>query len=207
MPTSIIVASLLLAAYPTDAPQVQAGSWSQRQTWPIVVTGGVRALGFDPVPVAPHGSVGTELRFVARRIFSLQLGADAGMFAQPNFAVGGTLDATLMPRFTAPFGLYADVGVLVGGQLARVPGPVYRAPDRQPPRPARAPWSPAARIGLGASVGLDLSTWSKAPLRVFVRYRQLAQTPFMLGNGLPVMGVADLSAGLAVSLGGWRATR
>ncbi|MBV1857174.1 MAG: hypothetical protein KUG77_02100 [Nannocystaceae bacterium] len=140
-------------------------------------------------------------------LFSLQLGADLGMFSQRDFAVGGTFDATLRPRITAPFGLYGDVGVLLGAQTSRVPGTTYRAENGQPLRAARAPWAIAARVGLGATLGYDFGALTHAPIRIFVRYRQLAQTPFMPGNGLPVMGVADISGGFAIALGDWRTGR
>ncbi|MGH1342134.1 MAG: hypothetical protein ACRBN8_11310 [Nannocystales bacterium] len=204
--SSILTSLWLLSSGPEpDVPQKD--TWSARQSWPIVVTGGARALGFDPVPASPHGALGTELRFVNRRLFSLQVGTDLGMFSQRNFAVGGSFDATLLPRLTAPFGLYGDLGLLLGGQMSRVPGTTYRAEDGQPLQAARAPWAVAARVGLGATLGYDFSSLTPVPLRVFVRYRQLAQTPFMPGNGLPVMGVADVSCGLAVSLGAWRTRR
>lgn len=202
-----ILASLWLSSSPPPPDLPQEDTWSARQPWPVVVTGGVRALGFDPVPASPHGALGTELRFVNRRLFSLQLGADLGMFSQRDFAIGGSFDATLLPRLTAPFGLYGDLGVLLGGQASRVPGTTYRAEDGQRLRAARGPWAMAARVGLGATLGYDFGVLTRVPLRAFVRYRQLAQTPFMPGNGLPIMGFADITAGLAVSLGGWRTRR
>lgn len=205
LPFTLLSLWLVAAPPPTDLPQKD--TWFQRQPWPVVVSGGVRALGFAPVPASPHGSLGTEFRFVDRRIFSLQASADLGMFSQRDFAVGGTFDASILPRITAPFGLYTDLGLVLGGQASRVPGTTYRAENGQPLRATRAPWGIAARVGLGATLGYDFRLLTDAPLRVFVRYRQLAQTPFMVGNGLPIMGFADLSAGLAVSLGGWRTRR
>ncbi len=87
------------------------------------------------------------------------------------------------------------------------PGTTYRAEDGERLKAARAPWAFAARVGLGAALGYDFGTLTRVPVRVFVRYRQLAQTPFMPGNKLPIMGIADLSVGLALSLGGWRTPR
>lgn len=205
LPSTLVSLWLLAAPPPANLPPQD--TWLERQPWPVILTGGVRALGFDPLPASPHGSLGTELRFVDRRIFSLQLGADLGMFSQRDFAIGGTFDASVLPRLTAPFGLYGDLGLVLGGQASRVPGTTYRAENGQPLRATRAPWGIAARVGLGATLGYDFGVLTKAPLRVFIRYRQLAQTPFMAGNGLPIMGFADLSAGLAVSLGSWRTGR
>lgn len=193
---------LSLSASPTDRP-----SFAARQPWPIVATAGGRAMGFDPLPASPHGALGTELHLVARRSFALALAADAGFFSQPSFARGGSLDATLLPRYTAPFGLTADLGLVVGGQVSRTPGPTYRVTPGEGLQPARAPALPAARFGLAASLGYDFGATTRIPLRVFIRYRQLLQTPFMPGNDVPMMGIADLGGGVAFALGTWRRQR
>jgi len=96
---------------------------------------------------------------------------------------------------------------VVGGQASRIPGVVYVRGDDGRRRSARAPITPAARLGLGAAIGYDFGRTTPAPVRVFVRYRQLAHTPFMSGNGLPVMGFADFSAGVAVALGAGESKR
>ncbi len=122
MPLPSTIVSLWLLACASEPAPSPEDTWFEHQLWPVVITGGARALGFAPVPASPHGSIGTELRFVDRPLFSLQLGADLGMFSQRDFAVGGTFDASLLPRLTAPFGLYADLGAVLGGQSSRVPG-------------------------------------------------------------------------------------
>ena len=207
MPPIATAASVLLALTSSPSSVSQEDTWKARQSWPLVVTAGARALGFAPLPASPRGGIGTELVFLRGRYFSLQLGAELGAFAQPAFARGLVLDATLLPRVTAPFGLYGDLGLSVGGQGSRVPGVVYRAENGERLQAARAPVSLAARIGLAAAVGYDFGATTRVPVRVFVRYRQLLQTPFMLGNDLPVMGVAELSGGVTFSFGTWRARR
>lgn len=202
-----IAASLTLALALQSSDTSQEDTWAGRQPWPVIATAGARALGFAPLPASPRGALGTELLFVQRRIFSLHLGAELGAFAQPAFARGLALDATLLPRLTAPFGLYGDLGLSLGGQASRVPGVVYRAKDGERLRASKAPVTVAARVGLAASLGYDFGATTRVPVRLFVRYRQLLQTPFMPGNDLPAMGVAELSGGLAFSFGTWRTRR
>ena len=190
-------ALLLTAALPRPAPK-----WSSRQPFPVVVDAGVQALGFKPIPANPNVSVGTELRLVQRRVYGLHVGLALGGFHQPRFARAVYLDATLGQRLTAPFGLYGDLDVVVGGQLSWFPGATYRA-DGGRPRAVRPPTKGAARLGLGLAIGLDLGRITRVPIRVFARYRQYAWTPFMLGNTLPAMGIATLTGGVAVEIGTW----
>lgn len=206
LPTAI-AASFVLALSSQPASVSSEDTWLDRQPWPIVATAGARALGFAPLPASPRGSLATELLFVRRRVFSLHLAPELGAFSQSAFARGVALDVTLLPRVTAPFGLYGDLGLAVGGQASRVPGVVYRTEDGGRLRASRAPVTLAARIGLAASLGYDFGRTTRVPLRLFVRYRQLLQTPFMLGNDLPAMGIAELSGGVAFAFGTWRARR
>ncbi len=202
------VVGLWLAATPppSESPPPEprpVSSWARRQTWPLVLTGGFRALGFKPVPPNPTGSIGTELNLFRRGIFDIQLGLEIGAFSQPKFARGGLLDASAMGRITAPFGLYGDLGLIVGAQVSAIPGTVYRAGDDGRLVASRAPWKPAARMGLGLGLGYDFGRTTKAPIRLFARYRQLVQAPFMAGNDLPAMGIATFSMGLAMDIGTW----
>jgi len=204
---ALTFASLFALAPPADNGMPAKDTWLQRQPWPVTLSAGIRALGFAPVPASPQGAVGTELQLVRRRIFSLELGLELGAYAQRQFARGITLDTALMPRWTAPFGLYGDLGLIVGGQASRVPGVVYRAEAGERLEASKAPITLAARLGLGVHLGYDFGRTTQAPVRLFLRYRQFAQAPFMPGNDLPAMGVAEFGAGIAVSLGGWRHTR
>lgn len=174
---------------------------SRAQPWPLTVEAGSQALGFAPWPANAAALVGTELRLVQRRIYGLHLGLGLGFVRQPGFAHALLLDTPLVQRIQAPFGLYADVDLALGAQASRVPGVVHRPADQGGLEPRRAPVHVAARAGLGLALGFDFGARDRAPVRVFLRYRQVAVAPFMLGNGLPAMGAASLTGGVAVDLG------
>lgn len=189
-------------AFASPPPEPQT-TWAEGQPWPVVLDAGVQALGFSPLPANPTVSVGTELSLVRRRVYHLALGLAIGGSHQVEFARSGFADTTLAQRVVAPFGLYGGFDLLVGGQLSAFPGVTYAANEDGRLGPRRAPVRPAARLGAGLEVGFDLHRVSRAPLRLFVRYRQLALTPFMRGNGLLAMGVAALTGGIAVEVGTW----
>lgn len=171
--------------------------------WSIVGDVGVQALGFKPLPANPSFSVGADVRLIRRRFYSLHAGGALGGFWQIRFTRGAHFDLSLSQRFTAAVGLYASLDVVLGGQLAVVPGPRYRPGPDGGLQASRATPHAAARLGLGLEAGLDLSRRHSIPLRIFMRYRQLAITPFMLGNDLPVMGLATWTGGVALGLGRW----
>ncbi len=159
------------------------------------------------MPANPTVALGTELRLLRRRIYELHVGLAIGGFHHAQFTRGAMLDATLGQRFTAPFGLYGDVDIIAGGQLTAIPLRIQRAGPDGRLRSQRAPLRPAARAGLGLALGFDLGRVSRAPVRLFVRYRQLVWTPFMLGNGLPAMGAASLTGGISMEIGSWMRAR
>lgn len=203
-----ILPSLLLATGATttesarnrcDQPRA-AQLWVCRQPWPIFVEGGVRALGFKPFPANPVGSLGTELGLYQKYFFRVAMGFDVGGFRQLQFTRGGFIDAKVLLRFVSRIGLYAELGVVVGGQVSSLTGTVYRADSQGRVRAARAPWLPAVRAGLAAGVGYDFGQTTRTPLRLFVRYRQLVQSPFMAGNDLGAMGLSALTFGFAVDI-------
>lgn len=206
-------AALILIASPAAAaedaaesparPRADTGQRHNGQRWPLVVEGGIQALGFKPAPVNATGSIGTEIGVVARRRYGLHLGLAVGGFVQRGFARAGFVDATLGQRLTARFGLYGDIDLVVGGQLSSIPGTTYRSRDGARLVASRAPARAAARLGLGLALGFDLGRVTRVPLRLFARYRQYAWTPFMTGNGLPAMGLATFSLGLAMEIGTW----
>ncbi len=163
--------------------------------------GGTQALGFKPFPANPTASIFGDVRWIERRYYGLHTTLALGYAGQVGFLHAGFMDAVLSQRWTAPFGLYGGVDLIVGGQLGFVPGAQYAIhaggrPERVRPRPHGS-----ARFGLGLELGVDTTSRMSRPIRAFVRYRQLALGPFMLGNGVPVMGVATLTAGVAVQIG------
>lgn len=200
---STVFVAALATAPPTVSPPSKPATWSRRQPWPVIVDGGVQALGFKPFPSNFTGSVGTELRWIHRRWYALHTGLAVGLYKQVQFERAGYLDASLGQRFTAPFGLYADFDVLVGGQLASVSALSYRAGEDGRLRAARAPVRASARVGLGLGLGFDFARVTRTPIRVFARYRQLVRAPFMVANGVPAMGAATLTGGVAVEIGSW----
>lgn len=200
----MIAAEIVLATLAFASPQPEPETkWLERQPWPIVLDAGVRALGFAPFPANLTVSVGTELRLVQRRIYALDVGLALGGAHQVQFASIGFADATLAQRVVAPFGLYGGFDLVVGGEISAYPGVVHVAGDDGRLRPQRPPVKSAARLGVGLELGFYLSRVSRAPMRLFVRYRQLALTPFMRGNDLSVMGMAAWTGGLAVEMGTW----
>lgn len=168
--------------------------------WSLGAEVGFQALGFKPVPPNPTFSVGAEVRGVKRKVYSLHLGMWVGGFWQLGFLEGAHLDVVLGNRWTAPFGLYGELDIDVGAQLGVVPSPTYALTDGRVGR-RRPPTHAAARLGLGVKLGFDTSRWTKTPMCFFVHYRQMASTPFMLGNGLPAMGTALLTVGTSIRLG------
>ncbi len=205
--SSLLFASLVVAPA-SDRADPPPDPPPDRQPWPIVIDGGVRALGFKPFPANPTISLGTEVELVTRGRYTLLAGFALGGSHQIEFSRVIHLDAVLGQRFTAPFGLYGDFDVIVGGQLSTLTGTRYRVDPNGRLRASRSPVIGAMRLGLGVALGLDLSSFCRAPVRLFVRYRQLAESPFMRGNGLLAMGSASLTGGLAVELGTWiRTTR
>src|SRR5690606_5367142 len=50
------------------------------QAWPVVVTGGVQALGFHPTPPSPVVAIGTEVGLLARRFYGVHVGLTLGGF-------------------------------------------------------------------------------------------------------------------------------
>lgn len=186
----------------TSQSFMSAAAISVPQPWPITVDGGVSAVGFHPIAPSPMGSLGTEIRLHTRKIYALNLGVAAGAFTRPTFQRGLFLDASLNQRWTAPFGLYGDLDVIVGSVGSRFPGIVYRLEDGEL-QPQRASVRLAARLGLGVAIGYDLSRVTRQPIRIFVRYRQYATAPFMPGNDVPAMGIASFTAGFAMEIGTW----
>lgn len=203
---SLLLASLAVAPEPGRADP-RPDPRPDPQPWPLVLDVGTRATGFDPLPANPTISLGTELELWQRRRYTLLAGLALGGYYQRRFARAIHLDAVLGQRLTASFGLYGDFDVIVGGQLSALTGTGYRRGPSGRLRASRSPLVGGARLGLGLALGLDLSRLSRAPVRLFVRYRQIADTPFMRGNGLPVMGNASLTGGIALEIGTWTWTR
>lgn len=197
-PVTLLAAMLAALAEPPAQPD---GPAPVRQ-WSVTAELGIQALGFfKPVPANPTFSVGGDLRLVKRSIYSLHLGLMVGGFWQLRFMRGAHLDAALIQRLTAPFGLYGALDLSLGGQIAVVPDARYHADRGGPIAVGRPRPHGAARVGLGLELGLDTARWTRFPLRFFVHYRQLLLTPFMLGNDLPAMGAATLTVGTSISLG------
>lgn len=189
------------------SPPPTATAEREPQPWPVTLESGVQALGFSPAPANPTAAIGTEVRVLRRRVYDLHIGLAVGGFHHARFARGGFVDATIGQRWTAPFGLFGEFDVVAGGQATAIPVRIHRVGDDGRLQPSRAPVRPAARVGLGLGLGFDLGRVCSAPVRLFVRYRQLAWTPFMLGNGLPAMGIASLTGGIAVEFGTWMRAR
>ncbi len=187
---------IVAGAPPSPAPETT----THHQPWPVIVDGGVQALGFKPFPAHPTLSVGTEARLVDRNWYALHLGVAAAGMSQAHFARALFVDGTIGQRFATRFGLYGDLDLVMGGQAARVPGVTYSADDGQF-RARRAPIRVAARLGLGVALGLDFGRLTSAPVRLFARYRQYVWAPFMTHNTVPVMGFATTTFGVAVEIG------
>lgn len=203
----LALASCLLAALTVADPPDRPPRRLPAQTWPVVVSGGIQALGWKPTPPSPGGSIGTEARLVARRPYGLHLGLALGGFHQIGLVRAGYLDATLGQRLTARLGLYGDLDVVVGGQLWALGATTYRRGDDGRLRASRSPVLPNARLGLAVALGFDFGKRTRAPIRVFARYQQLLVTPFMPGNGVLAMGIASLTTGIAVEVGTWTQQR
>lgn len=169
-------------------------------SWSLYATVGIQALGFSPTPVNPQAAIGADVGLFKKGIYQFRLGTELGYFHQHEFSDGVTLDVPLVNRLSTPWGLYVDLNVLVGGGVSWLNTPSYRrADDGQYERQAPPP-HPHARLGLGAALGYDLSHVGLTPVRVFVSYRQLALTPFMRKNDVPLMGLAAVALGFAVEM-------
>ncbi len=172
--------------------------------WSVLVGGGVQALGFHPFARSPTVSVGAQRSLLRRGRHQLGIGAALSGFSHPLFARGTLLDASLFYRGVAPWGVYVEPDLVVGGRLSRHSGGGFTADKTGQFVRTRGGTRLSARIGLGLALGLDLSALSRTPLRVFVRYRQCIVSPFMADNDVPNWGLATISAGLALKLGSRR---
>ena len=202
MPISVaLVASLLVAGAPESSPD-----WVARQRWPIVLGGGIDALGFHPGRPHPVFIVGTELRHVARKRFVLAQPIELGYLYHRHFDHGPHLDTLVEARGIAAFGLYAGGGLGLGVQHTMVPGRVYRSDGDG----YVAGWDRGRtrlRGVVDVTMGFDFSMQTRIPLRLFARYQQVVLVPFARRNGLPVMGRAQIVFGLALALAGLGGSR
>lgn len=165
-----------------------------RPSTSVRATVGTQSMGFAPTNLHPTLGLGLVVGLVDRDRLRLRVGAELGGFWQAGFAEGGHLDAILEVDVPVIAGVSLGAELPLGLQVSTLSRPGWRHTSDEGFVAAR-PGRLGGRVGLGAVLGYDIGR-----TRVFARYRQLAWTPFMPANEVPLMGVATVSVGVAVPL-------
>lgn len=189
--------TLLFAILATAEPAWGAPQAASVDTLTLDV--GNRALGFSPDLSGPVASIGVGRTLGQGPHSTRSLECTAGLYRQPDFASGALAEVGWTQTWEARWGGAAELGASVGAQSSKIPGTSYAADQDGALQAGRAPIQAAAT--LGAHIGLG---WgppdAQRPTRLWLRYDQLAAVPFMPDNGVPVMGLTHLSAGITTTL-------
>lgn len=160
----------------------------------VRVTVGTQSMGFAPKHLHPSIGLGLAVDLLDRDHLRLRVGSELGGFWQAGFARGGHIDGTLEVDTPLFAGLSLGAELPLGVQVSTLSRPGWRhTPDEgfTLVRPGRL----GGRTGLGLLLGFEIGR-----TRLLIRHRQLVWAPFMPANDVPLMGVAHVSAGIAVTL-------
>jgi hypothetical protein len=150
-------------------------------------------------PLHPGIDFGAEVTWRKGARFSLFQSGHAGYFYHRFVQHGILLYTQPGLRYGLPKSFYAEVALMAGYQHSIPATGVYKRNDQGEYEGGKGIGRPQGMFGLSLGLGWIARPAAKAPLRMFIRYKQRLQTPFVRSY-VPLLPYNVLEIGIGKSI-------